>query len=1096
MSPLHIYNASAGAGKTHALVSNYLRLGLRAPDAFKGILAVTFTNQATQEMKHRIISYLDELAQGKESILFKELTATGWEPKKLQQRAQVVRSNILHQYNYLSVSTIDSFFHTLLQSFTRELGLQYGCAIEMDHQYVFSNIIDQILAEGGKNKQLQQWLTHFATHQLQNGKNWELTKELATIAKTLFSVPFQQQEQALTSCIHDPKKLYGFVHELQKIITYFTTTLQVLGQEALAAIEAAQLCIADFAYGKSGVMGYLVGLSKQKIQPPTQRAVLASTNLNGWYSKQSPHKESIIQLVQEKLGAILNNGIDYYEEHHRTYQTAVVVHQFIYSVGIITHLLAHLQHYKTEHNVLFMAEAATLLRPIMTTNSLPFLYEKIGNTYHHFLIDEFQDISLPQWYNLKPFIANSISQGNDNFIVGDVKQSIYRWRGSDWRLLTHQVADEIGETDINYLTHNRRSSKHIIQFNNTFFAEAAQKVVYFLDEQLIDIADQTLVKKLQEQIKQLEKSYARVGQEVPLHREAKNPGYVHVAFIGDGMDADAGTTISWKGEVAAQLPARIEQLQDEGYALQDIAILVRNHTEAHTIANRLRTYAQSAPREKNYKYDCIAATSLQVGSSSFVQLLVKALAYLMDPDSSLIQGELCYLYHSLTETTPFLWHYYHFQNKQEGLFPIAKILPTCFIKEQKILHQLPLYECIERLVTIFNCHSIADIVHLQNFQDLVLSFMHQKQGGIPAFLTWWQEAGKTTPLPAAQQVGAIRIMTIHQSKGLQFKVVILPFCDWDFDHNPKKSPILWRDTTQKPFTSFPPLPIQYSKKLIDTHYAHDYYEEQQQVYLDNLNLLYVAFTRPEEGLYLLTKKDEGEDKKLSTVSTLLYQLFTASQPNVEHINYTGTDRLLWSNFWDKTNETLTIGSPRGLQAATTVPVVHSSRQFTSYITEEWHPIFPLKLDTLAHLPKDTYRSMRINYGQLMHQLLAHIHYTDDLDDALALLQARQGLAEEEVQQLTEQVASLWHNEVVKNWFNKVWEVKREAPIMLPTGKIICPDRVMLQEKKTVIVDFKTGISQKKYVQQVETYVQALKAMGYNNVQGYLLYTQNGKLVAC
>ena len=425
---LAIYRSSAGAGKTHTLVREYLNIALAHPDKFTQILAVTFTNQATQEMKQRILAYLYDLAQGTPipvaEVLLQE---KGWNSDILQSRAQVVLSNILHQYTRFSVSTIDSFFQKVVRGFAHELGLQRSFRVELDQGYVLSTIIDDLVVTAGQDPQLEHWLVSFAEDKLLSGKSWNFKQELTALGQALFDEYFREYEAQLTQNLSDPNALTSFLKSLDQRIYHFEHYLQSLGQQAVSTIRQAGLEVDDFLYGATGVAGYLTGLAAKRKWAPSQRALRALDCIEAWYKHTSDKKERIIQLVQRVLQPCLHKAVRFYNAHCRIYHTALEVRHFIYAFGVFTQLLERFNDYRFQNNVMFVADTTLLLRKIIADNDTPFVYEKIGAFYHHFLIDEFQDISRFQWHNLKPLIANSLNEGHPSLVVGDVKQSIYRW---------------------------------------------------------------------------------------------------------------------------------------------------------------------------------------------------------------------------------------------------------------------------------------------------------------------------------------------------------------------------------------------------------------------------------------------------------------------------------------------------------------------------------------------------------------------------------------------------------------------------------------------------------------------------------------------
>ena len=907
MSHLYIYRSSAGSGKTHTLVSTYIQLALKSPNNFKRILAVTFTNQATQEMKQRIITSLYNIVVGTETMLTKEFLETnGWTKNVLQERAKNVLNGILHQYDHFNVSTIDSFLQNVVRNFSKELGIQYGFSIEMDLDSTLEQAVEEVINLSNNNAQLRGWLIKFAQHKLLSGKTWQLNQTIKQLGYELFTENFNTQETELIKVINDPNKLSDFLTSIKKCITEFESRLQELSKKSIIYIQEAGLNLSDFAYGERGIAGYLLGLSTKNNFKPTQRALAALNNIDKWYTKSHPKKTYIFKVIQEKLHPILEEIIEYYNTQHTIYYTALAIQQYIYELGIITHLLSTLRDIRSTKNILLISDVSNLLRQIIAENDTPFIYEKIGSFYNHLLIDEFQDISNFQWQNLKPLIKNGLATGHMSLVVGDVKQSIYRWRGSNWKLLSDQIEQEFAYTKNFVLDRNWRSKPNIIYFNNTFFTQATEKLIRSLGEEIHKLSNDFLKERLIVKIQELQKVYEQAYQHITPIQQHLDPGYVEINFLEDITENDK--TISWKEQVKKRLPALLETLQQDGYSLQDIALLVRNHTEARELFQTFMNYKYSSNAKSDYNYDTLTTESLYLGSNPWINIIISALYYLENDTDILAKTELIYLYQTYVvknkDNPDFFQYNLNFIEKPEAY------LPSRFIIEFSTLLNLTLYERIIRLIDIFQLKTPVSTTFIYAFEDLILSYIQTNNGTIYQFLKWWDEKGNKYSLPRIEIQDAMRIMTIHQAKGLEFKVVIIPFCNWELDHNSYHPPIMWCTSEKQPFATFPVLPIRYHTNLQDTIYAETYYEEHIQVYLDNLNLLYVAFTRAKEKLYTFSKKPNLKKNKIESMSDLVYESIQSS-PETTLNNF---KRFLnWKEYWQENTQQLVIGIPAPLQ---------------------------------------------------------------------------------------------------------------------------------------------------------------------------------------
>ncbi|MEM9417201.1 MAG: UvrD-helicase domain-containing protein [Bacteroidota bacterium] len=1058
MATLKIYRSSAGAGKTHTLVSAYLKQALKHPEAFTQILAVTFTNQATQEMKQRILTYLHSLAQGTPSPVAEHLMqSTAWDMEALQARAQAVLSHILHQYTQFSVSTIDSFFQKIIRGFAQELNLQSGFKVEIDQGHVLNRAIDALIRSASQDPQLQQWLVSFAEDKLLSGKHWNFQRELAVLGYEIFAESFGQHEAQLIATTSDHATLRQFVQQLHQSITHFEKQLQDWGKQVLVAMQQAGLTVSDFAYGATGVAGYLAGLATKRRWQPTQRALQALQSVEAWYSKSSDQKDKIIQAVQKDLLPYLQQIVQFYDAHHHVYHTASEVRHFIYAFGIATRLLEKLNDYRATHNIMLVSDASLFLRKIIAENDTPFVYEKIGAFYKHFLIDEFQDISGFQWNNFRPLVANALDEGYDSLVVGDVKQSIYRWRGGDWRLLLTQLQQDVPQTAVVNLDQNWRSRENIISFNNAFFTAAATQVVQHLTAALEPLTDTSLKKDLTAQVQQLRIAYQDVHQQLPPARVQEDKGYINITFLEDTVEESPQ---SWREVALARIPRLVEQLQQDGFALKDIALLVRSNAEARAIFQTLLAHQQSPQAQPGCRYDVISAESLYLGHNPWVNLLVSAMRCLIHEEDTLAQAELLFLYQVHVRQAP-----------PEAATLTREGLPAAFFDERIQLLQRPLYELVEALIGLFQLNQPAAIPFLQAFQDLVLRFSAKELPTVPQFLAWWQERGFRHTLPRVEEQEAMTLMTVHQAKGLQFKVVIVPFCAWDLDHNLRRPPTLWCTTDLPPFNQFPVLPVRYSGRLQDTVYAQAYYEEQMQAYLDHLNLLYVAFTRPEDRLYVLAQRPPKT--ALKTIADLLYQTIVQ-----------GADES-WSHSWDDGAGVLEIGIPVTQDPPPNPPAPADLQQ---YVTNHWYRQFAqLRVNPWEDITEG-WLAEKISYGIKVHRLLAQLKRLEDFPTAW------EGMSPTELTKLKQQLTTLLQQPQAKDWFSSAWQVKTEASILTPTGQVLRPDRVLIQGDKVVVLDFKTGNPYSQDPQQVQTYMQLLRDMGYAQVQGYLLYLKAKKIV--
>lgn len=868
MATLLIYRASAGSGKTHTLVTHYIKWALQHPNAFKHILAVTFTNRSTQEMKQRIAHNLYCLAKGTHTVLQEALCQSGWDPSHLQARSKEVLSCILYQYSDFAVTTIDGFFYKIVQAFSKELGLMHHFTIEMDQRVALQEVIDTLVDQLPHTPLLQQWIIDFALQKLVTGQAWNVQQDLQQVGNTLFNEAFKLYENNLITALQKPESVPQFAAKLDAVRDEFECKMAQIGQKALDCIVQAGFVPTDFAYGERGVWGYFLNLATKKNFEPSKRACLARDDAASWLTKNKRQQEGPVgRLIDETLHPLLLEALTAYEQDSRLYRTAVVLSRYRYTFGIISALTLGLEAYRSKHRVLFLSDVATLLFQLIRDNETPFLYEKIGNQYHHFLIDEFQDLSVFQWMNIKPLVHNSLAQGFTNLVVGDVKQSIYRWRGSQWKLLNHQVESEFKESRVHALTTNRRSRETIVRFNNAFFSTAAKHLFHHLESELTFISEvesPEWIGALRAEFAQMKRAYGDVSQEQTNLPNQEDRGCVALMLLR--LDASEPTTDvpPWHTRWQAALRMQLDQLKKADIPAQDIVFLVRDNKEADLLTNWFHCPADAAPMPYGVQSD----QSCFLFSHSIVKILIHALYYLVNEKDvihkiAFVQG-YCKGFANQSVVL-------HTGTLQEPLTDVHGLLPKAFVDQKAYLKQLSVYSCVERLIAVlFPGHHEES---LSFFQCVVLDFCCKEAASIEAFLSWWEKRGNTIKLPTPAVSNAIRITTIHQSKGLEFRAVLVPFCHWNLDHTSNKSPILWSDCAH-PLSYFAAWPLKYGIDLKGTHYAKVYHLERLQIHLDNLNLLYVAFTRAVEYLYV-TAPLPADAKNLATAADLLYQSIAA-----------------------------------------------------------------------------------------------------------------------------------------------------------------------------------------------------------------------------
>ncbi|HEU5289116.1 MAG TPA: UvrD-helicase domain-containing protein [Cyclobacteriaceae bacterium] len=1058
-----IYRSSAGSGKTRTLAKEYLKLALQHRGYyFQHILAVTFTNKSTQEMKDRILAYLDDFANGRSNELADELKKElQQDDNTFQERSQDVQREILHHYSQFSISTIDAFFQKVIRSFTREAGLMGDYRLEVEQDLVLEEVIDDLIDELGSNKELTEWVVEFARENLENERAWDVRQNLREFAEQIFKEEFKVIEDDVINETNDHNFFQNLKSKLWQTKNLFLGKVSKPATEALLIIKNTGWDISEISYGKgSGLITFFEmfasGKQLKEYKNPSDRMRSYFSVPEKWPSKTTTRAAEIRQTAKEKLIPILNELIETYDQYYPQSLSAELALSNFYSFGLIADISRKLKEYKEQNNLMLLADAPKFLNGVIQESDTPFIYEKVGSFYRNFLIDEFQDTSGYQWKNFLPLLTNSLDQGNRSMVVGDVKQAVYRWRGGDLNLLQQEVQQQIGLNRVNMieLGTNYRSASAIVDFNNKLFKSASAVVAQKTNGQLPLEAF---------------KDVAQKGVK-------KDEGFVQVQFIREEIkDEQTGKVSVWKEEALAQVSLQLEELQSKGVSLSDIAILVRKNFEGHEIATYLLNYAASEKAKPGCRYDVISNESLRLDGAASVNVLLGAMRYLQNPDDSIARAQLGYEFTRLKEPNRELTDVFTVANQ---VF-FESNLPLAFAKSKAWLKKLPLFELTETLIEIFKIgDEKGELAYLQAFQDLVLEFYSRERNDLGAFLEWWEINKYKKSLQVSGEVDAVQIVTVHKSKGLQFKYVLIPFCSWSLDHEFSKEPLLWVKSEKNPFKESGFIPIKYSGKVEESYFSEFYREEFIRAYLDNLNLLYVACTRAEQGLFITAPHPKNRNQRES-VSKLIFESIIA---DIELQKNWKESELQW-----KAGELKPVKEEKEEN--------NSSLELNHYPASRWRDKLIIKRSPGSFFETPEEVSLeKIRYGLHMHAVLSRVHYADEILEAMKTIIAEGLITESEQEPLLKQLRILFGQPQIKDWFSNAWQVKTEVPILLPGGDESRIDRLMVKDKKAIVVDFKTGERNRQDQQQVLDYMAILRQMNFTEVEGYILYLRDMEVV--
>ncbi|MDR1644287.1 MAG: UvrD-helicase domain-containing protein [Tannerellaceae bacterium] len=1046
---LTIYRASAGAGKTHRLTGEYLKLLFAGEQAYRRILAVTFTNKATDEMKSRIIEELHRLAAGQPSAyvgILREKYPLGEE--QIRSKARAILIAILHDYAAFNISTIDRFFQQIMRAFTREIGLQGGYNIELDQDMALNEAIDNLLSglDRPESKDLLGWLLRFAGDRIESGGEWNLRREITTLSREIFKERYKTFSHQVSRDIDDKQSLDAFQNECYALIRSTEKQLKDLGQEALRIIHQFGLQPSDFKQGSRSPFFYFERLAKGEIKEPPATLTACTGNLAACYAKTAP--PATIQLI----GCAFNNGLDnclqrlaeLFDHPMIAYYSAREAVRNFYTLGILNDVSRQVDAYRKEKNIMLIADTTELLNRIIDGSDTPFIYEKTGAHIHHYMIDEFQDTSDMQWNNFRPLIAESLAHRYDNLIVGDVKQSIYRFRNSNWKLLDRQIAQDFFNEQLTEetLTENWRSHPQVVAFNNALFSAAP---ALLNDPAIID-------------------AYAGSRQHVPPPLRDKE-GHVCIDFLRD--DDDTGT--DWKDEALQRLSSTLEHLQDQGYALQDIAILVRTNQEGARVADTLLACKERSP-DGRYRYDMISDDALFVSRSPVVRFIIALLRHLKNPARPTPRRMACLAYLALV-------------NRFDQAGEMTDFPPSIRSALQDLSHQA-LYEMTEGIFRLFSDHiPDKEQVFAQAFFDMVLDFSHRENASLDRFLTWWDETGSRKTIATPDGQDAIRILTIHKSKGLGFKAVILPFCEWSLDHKSTHPVTLWCHPTTPPFDRIYLLPIRYGQSLTRTIFAEDYREEHLNASIDSLNTLYVAFTRAKEELIAFAPRPSkvneatGATEKISSVADLLWTSLASLRDVFPFDTGAGTFEL---------------GSSRPPAARKTEACETEEIPMGRLCSISPAERLRLSLNGKGFSLDDASRK----HGILMHDILCGIRTREDIPASVETFRTDGVIDGQEAESLVAHLEELLSHPGVAQWYDGSARVLNEVEILSGKGLVKRPDRVMIYPDRVVVVDYKSGKPSPRHLTQVGDYLSLIRRMNYACVEGYLWYITSGQILPC
>ena len=1067
---LTIYKASAGSGKTFTLSVEYIKLLIKDPQSYRSTLAVTFTNKATEEMKLRILSQLYgiwKLLPDSKSYIDKIKEDLNVTEEYMSERAGIALHNIVHNYSYFRIETIDSFFQSVLRNLARELDLTANLRIELNDYQIERNAVDELINSLDENSELLTWIMEYIRENMDDDKDWNVIGNIKRFGENIFREYYKTNSKKLNERLLEEGFFKQYTTKLRQMRNEAEVEMQNEAAQFFDALNHNGIEIDDLNNGKNGPAGYFIkikkGIYNNTIVTKRLQKVLDEGSESSWV-KQKSSKETqdiVRELANSTLTPLVHHAEDVRQKNWYIYGSAVLTLRHLNQLRLLNSIENKVRMMNVEQNRFLLSDTHTLLHSLIRDTDSPFIFEKIGNYLENIMIDEFQDTSTVQWQNFKVLLEECMSHGEQqgNLIVGDVKQSIYRWRSGDWRMLNNIEREfpylnsmlNVCSLDTNY-----RSSRRVITFNNAFFKRASE----------LEYAAQKSSTPDTSSPEQLKKAYSDVAQKVPSFRD--NHGYVSINLLPNE---------DYRQQALQKTAEAVSLLLDSGANYSDIAILVRSNDIIQLIAE---FFANELPDVK-----IVSDEAFRLDSSVSVNIIVNAMLWLTHPDNILAKAYIAKAYQTYVlkkseqETNKLL-------ATAEG---IDSALPCALIDKRDDLLTMPIFELAEQIYTLFNIGNIkGEDAYLYAFYDALTDFIANNTADIDSFVEEWNDsiAAKTIQ---ASAIDGIRIITIHQSKGLEFKHVVIPFCDWTLE----KGNTIWCTPQVEPYNELPLIPVDFSaSQMKGTIYEFDYNEEHLQNCVDNLNLLYVAFTRAASSLFVIAQRGTPSSR-----SYIVEQAITDIKLEGSSLDGDPSDKKAELLFSYGELEIVETKAKKKSDNIFTPEVENMNVDMATFSNKVEFKQSNKSRDFVADDDENTDDDDRkqlsyIKTGKILHYLFSTINTTDDIDTSLAQLEM-DGLIEESgtnIKRLRDMLHKRFSNRQVADWFSSRWTLFNECTILdydaaTDTVREHRPDRVMKDEKtgEVVIVDFKFGSPRPEYVEQVNRYKALTQNMGYPNVKG-------------
>lgn len=1106
---LTVYRASAGSGKTFTLAVEYISLLVKDPENYQHILAVTFTNKATQEMKMRILSQLYGIAnslQSSQQYFNKVKEKTNMPDAVIRNNARAALTLLIHRYNNFRILTIDAFFQQVLRNLAHELGQTANLRVDLNNEEITEKAVDQMIESLEKGQSVLQWISTYINNSIEDDNGWNIIGKIKTFGTNIFKDFYKAHEANLKEQLSNADDFKVYETTLRKRRNDIRKTFNSKAKSILNEIKNANLDIPSNY--RSGLYKYLTDSAIAPLtNKPLKAGVLkANESPQNWTSSKcaKADKQQIQTLAAEVLSAQLSELIAYNNDNWNEFQSIQLTLSHLSELRLLHAIADAVDNLTKDTNRFMLSNTQALLKELIADSDTPFIFERIGARLKHVMIDEFQDTSTIQWQNFQVLLANCMAQElSQNLIVGDIKQSVYRWRQGDWGILNNiEKSFAHQKIRLETLDYNYRSEKRIIDFNNAFW------------EQCVANTAKEVAQDDAEKAEIVQKAYEDVAQKT--HKTTEN-GFVKISLY---------PSKSMKEAVLEELIETIKELFNNGYGGKNqskIAILVRSKSNIQDIVNAL---LQSFGNEINIVSD----EAFRLDASLSVNIIVSAMHLLTHPDDVLTRGKLVKLYNQevlkkpLTDTD-LLVSINESNNidtknidkkerrklaTEQQMAKLNSQLPPEYVANRELLLGLPIVDLVDKLFMLFGLDQLeGQSSYICTLYDTLNDFLKDHTADIDDFINEWENSLSSKTIQS-DEIEGIRIMTIHKSKGLEFDNVIIPFCNWEME----KKGTLWCETKNKlaPYNKLPLLPIDFSRdKLIGTVFEDDYKEEHFQNIVDNLNLLYVAFTRASKNLFVF-----GLRQGKTTLDNIAKGTPPGNRSYAIELALRQVSEQLQGSLLSFPDD---IGSEIHFEYGTLVPETHEKehavadnpflikpdKHIVSIATYPQAATFKQSNKSIEFVkgedvdPSDRTRYIKI--GNVLHQLFSTIYTTADIPTRLNELEQQGIIYNDEITsaQLRTRIEDAITNPQVQEWFSKRWQLYNECTILeynKDTNEVEehRPDRVMTDGKEFVVVDFKFGKEREEYKKQVQQYMEILIRMGHKKVSGYLWYVVKNNVV--